>query len=225
MNSYLGDAGASIAPEERASPFGREDAAIRILDVAISVAVIACLAPLLLFTAALVFATSPGPILFAHRRLGRDGRSFPCLKYRTMAVDAEARIKELLARDPRARAEWDRDHKLRVDPRVTLVGRFLRRSSLDELPQLLNVLRGEMSMVGPRPIVAAEVPRYGRYFRDYCKVRPGITGLWQISGRNNISYRRRVALDVMYVRRRSARLYARIMLLTIPAVVAGKGSY
>ena len=126
---------------------------------------------------------------------------------------------------PAARAEWTRDHKLRFDPRVTHLGAFLRRSSLDELPQLLNVLRGEMSIVGPRPIVEAEISRYGRRFRHYCSVKPGITGLWQVSGRNDVSYRSRVALDCLYVRAKCPWLYIWIVVATIPAVLMRKGSY
>ena len=128
-------------------------------------------------------------------------------------------------RDPEARAEWDKDNKLRNDPRVTALGRFLRKSSIDELPQLLNVIRGEMSVVGPRPIVASEVARYGGYFGHYCSVRPGITGLWQVSGRNNVSYRRRVACDVMYARTQSLPLNIRIMAATVPAVTFARGSF
>jgi exopolysaccharide production protein ExoY len=166
-----------------------------------------------------------GPVVFAHRRIGRDGRHFRCLKFRSMAVDAEERLAELLARDPQARDEWERDHKLRNDPRVTKLGAFLRKSSLDELPQLVNVLKGEMSLVGPRPIVDAEAPKYGRRFRHYCAVKPGITGLWQVSGRNDTSYRARVAMDCVYAARRNALLDARIMLATIPAVLLSRGSY
>jgi lipopolysaccharide/colanic/teichoic acid biosynthesis glycosyltransferase len=142
-----------------------------------------------------------------------------------MVVDADARLAALLECDPVARREWERERKLRDDPRITWLGAFLRKSSIDELPQLLNVLRGEMSLIGPRPIVDAEVPRYGRWFRAYCSVRPGISGLWQVSGRNDVSYRRRVALDVMYVRQRSFMLNVWIALRTVPAVLLREGSY
>ena len=127
--------------------------------------------------------------------------------------------------DFRARAEWDQDHKLRDDPRVTALGRFLRRSSLDELPQLLNILAGEMSVVGPRPIVEAEIRRYGRYFQDYCAVKPGLTGLWQVSGRNDVTYRRRVAMDVLYCRRKSLVLDLKIITMTVPALLSARGCY
>jgi len=199
--------------------------AVRLLDMLVASAALIFLAPLLLLIAALVFIVDPGPIFFAHRRLGRDGRTFPCLKFRSMVVDSEQRLKELLASNPDARAEWARDFKLRRDPRITPIGNFLRKTSIDELPQLLNVLRGEMSIVGPRPIVEGEIERYGRYFADYSRVKPGITGLWQVSGRNNVHYRRRVALDVTYARNKSLALDLRILAMTVPAVLLAKGSY
>ncbi|WP_294442423.1 sugar transferase [uncultured Sphingomonas sp.] len=195
------------------------------MDVVAALIALVFFLPLMLIIALLIYASDPGPVLFAHRRVGKGGRHFRCLKFRSMAVDAEARLAELLANDPAARAEWSRDHKLKRDPRITTVGSFLRKSSLDELPQLFNVLRGEMGLVGPRPIVDAEVDRYGRYFSHYCSVRPGITGLWQISGRNDVSYRRRVAFDVAYSRSRSALMDAKILALTIPSVVFARGSY
>lgn len=183
------------------------------------------LLPLMMAVAAAVYLQDGGPVLFAHRRIGRGGRTFYCLKFRTMAVDAEQRLAELLARDPAARIEWEKDHKLRNDPRVTALGVFLRKSSLDELPQLLNVLRGEMSLVGPRPIVEAEVVKYGRRFGYYCAVKPGITGLWQVSGRNDTTYRARVALDCIYARRRNLWMDAFVIVCTVPAVLSRRGSY
>jgi exopolysaccharide production protein ExoY len=141
-----------------------------------------------------------------------------------MTCDAEARLPGLLARDAALDAQWTDGCKLPHDPRITPLGRWLRHSSLDELPQLLNVLRGEMSLVGPRPIGVAERARYGRRFASYAKVRPGITGLWQVSGRSRLSYRRRVALDVLYTRRRSLALDCRILLATAPAVLSGRGA-
>lgn len=198
--------------------------AIRIADIIVSIVALVILSPLLLFLAAAVFISDPGPILFAHRRIGMGGIYFRCFKFRTMVVNAEARLAELLEIDPEARAEWMMNHKLRNDPRVTPLGRFLRKSSLDELPQFANVLIGTMSVVGPRPIVTSEIARYGRYFAAYCSVKPGITGLWQVSGRNDTSYCRRVALDLLYLRRRSLTFNLRIMLLTIPAVFLASGS-
>lgn len=195
------------------------------MNVLIALLALIFLAPVMIAVAIAVFTHDGGPILFAHRRIGRNGRHFHCLKFRTMAVDAERRLAELLAADPEARAEWEEDHKLRKDPRVTRLGAFLRKSSLDELPQLFNVLHGEMSIVGPRPIVDAEIPKYGRRFRQYCAVKPGITGLWQVSGRNDTTYRTRVALDCLYARQRNLMLDSYIILMTAPAVLARKGSY
>lgn len=198
--------------------------AIRVADVIIAVIVLVVTAPLAVLVALIVLTSSPGPILFRHRRVGRGGTTFDCLKFRSMVIDAEAQLESVLA-DPVVRAAWDRDHKLPRDPRVTRAGRFLRASSLDELPQLWNVLKGEMSLVGPRPISQPEVARYGRYFNDYCRTTPGITGLWQISGRSDVSYRRRIALDVAFARSRSTALYFRILALTVPAVLLARGSY
>lgn len=197
----------------------------RVFDLVGATALIVFLLPLLAIISLMIFVSSPGPIVFKQRRIGKDGVAFSCWKFRTMVTDAEERLVDLLSRDPEARAEWATDHKLRHDPRVTLFGKLLRKSSLDELPQLFNVLSGTMSLVGPRPIVLAECSRYGRHFADYCAVRPGITGLWQISGRNDISYRRRVACDVLYSRRQSVMLNCAILALTIPRVVLRTGAY
>ena len=199
--------------------------AVRVLDIVTALSLLIFLAPLMLIVAALVYLVDPGPIFFAHRRLGRDGRTFPCLKFRSMVVDAEQRLSHLLATDAAAREEWARDFKLRRDPRITRIGNFLRRTSIDELPQFINVLRGEMSIVGPRPIVEGEISRYGRYFAEYSSVKPGITGLWQVSGRNNIHYRRRVALDVSYARNKCLGLDLRILAMTVPAVLLARGSF
>ncbi len=154
---------------------------IRALDVIFSLIALFFFAPLLLIIAVAVYVSDPGDILFAQRRIGFGGVYFRCFKFRSMAVNAEDLLADLLVRDPQARLEWELNHKLKDDPRVTRVGSFLRKSSLDELPQLLNVLLGQMSIVGPRPIVEAEKIRYGRYFEHDCLSRPGITGLWQIS--------------------------------------------
>ncbi|KQY35995.1 hypothetical protein ASD38_02465 [Caulobacter sp. Root487D2Y] len=197
----------------------------RCLDIAVALLALIFIVPLLATIAVAIKLADGGPVLFSHRRIGRDGQPFGCLKFRSMVVDAEERLARLLAVDELARQEWLKDHKLRDDPRVTPLGSFLRRSSLDELPQLFNVLRGEMSIVGPRPIVQAEVARYGRRFASYCAVRPGITGLWQVSGRNDVSYRRRVACDVVYARRKSLGRDVFIIVWTVPAVLKGQGSY
>jgi lipopolysaccharide/colanic/teichoic acid biosynthesis glycosyltransferase len=197
----------------------------RFLDVLGAAALLVFFAPVMLVIAICVYLADPGPVFFRQKRIGLHGNLFNCYKFRTMATDAEERLEKLLANEPLARAEWARDHKLRNDPRVTRIGRWLRKSSLDELPQLLSVLRGDMSLVGPRPIVENEASRYGRYFSHYCAVRPGLTGLWQISGRNDVSYRRRVAYDVLYVRTATVADNVRILALTVPSVLASRGSY
>lgn len=196
----------------------------RIFDVTVAFWALVILLPLIVVVAVIVKASSRGPILFAHTRLGRDGREFKCLKFRTMVHNGDDVLRRHLGVNPAARAEWSRNFKLRTDPRVTPLGTFLRRSSMDELPQLLNVLAGSMSIVGPRPIVQAEVQRYGRYIADYKAVKPGLTGLWQISGRNNLTYRRRVAMDTAYARERNLLKDMRICLLTVPAVLLARGS-
>jgi lipopolysaccharide/colanic/teichoic acid biosynthesis glycosyltransferase len=197
----------------------------RLIDILVSVMALIFLAPLMLLVAMIVFLADPGPVIFGHRRVGRNGSSFKCLKFRSMVTNADVRLADLLANDHNARVEWASTHKLRNDPRITSVGRFLRKSSIDELPQLFNVLLGHMSLVGPRPIVAAEIEKYGRYYGHYCSVRPGITGLWQISGRNDISYRRRVAADVAYARTKTWLFDVKILILTIPHVLLARGSY
>jgi len=173
----------------------------------------------------LIRLDSRGPVVFAHARLGQDGRPFRALKFRTMVLGADQVLCEALKQDPALKAEWERDHKLRRDPRITRVGAWLRRTSLDELPQLWNVLVGEMSLVGPRPIVQAEVERYGDRFSLYTRVLPGMTGLWQVSGRNDTGYAQRVALDTYYVRNWSPWLDFYLLARTIWAVVWGKGAY
>jgi exopolysaccharide production protein ExoY len=197
---------------------------IRVLDIIIAVVALLFIFPLIAVVV-IVLATERGPILFAHRRIGLGGRSFPCLKFRSMVVDAEERLACLLRNNPQARDEWLRDHKLRNDPRVTRFGQFLRRSSIDELPQLLNVLLGQMSIVGPRPIVHAELPRYGRRISSYYAVKPGITGIWQVSGRNDVEYRTRVAMDCVFAKSIRPSLYLYLVVATIPAVLARRGSY
>jgi exopolysaccharide production protein ExoY len=180
--------------------------------------------PLMIVVAALIWRRDGAPILFAHYRVGLHGKLFRCMKFRTMLRDAEQRLSDLLERDPKAREEWAREQKLSNDPRITPVGHFLRRTSLDELPQLINVLRGEMSLVGPRPITVAELTKYGSVRWHYLAVRPGITGLWQVSGRNDISYGERVALDQRYVESRSLRMDVQILLRTVKVVLARDGA-
>jgi exopolysaccharide production protein ExoY len=223
---YSADHVAPIAAHPlRTPPAVVANSVLRLIDILVATLAIIFLLPLMLLVAVAVACTSRGPILFKHGRIGMNGEIFPCFKFRSMEIDAEARLLEILQNDPEARAEWARDQKLRKDPRITPIGRFLRSSSLDELPQFLNVLRGDMSIVGPRPIIAAEMVRYGRYIERYKAVKPGITGLWQISGRNNVTYQRRVAMDVLYTRKRSIRMNMRIIVLTAPMVIFAKGSF
>jgi lipopolysaccharide/colanic/teichoic acid biosynthesis glycosyltransferase len=198
----------------------------RSLDIAGALALLAALLPVLLLVATLVKADG-GPAFFAHERVGRGGRRFGCLKFRSMVVDSAERLEALLAAAPEARADWDATRKLKRDPRITAIGRFLRASSLDELPQLINVLRGDMSLVGPRPVQAAELAdHYGpAAAAEYASARPGITGLWQVSGRCDTSYPARVALDLRYLANPSLREDLRILLKTPFAVLARRGAY
>ena len=196
-------------------------------DIAFSLTMLSLGSPVLLSVALLVKLTSPGPVFFVQKRIGRRFQRFGCIKFRTMELDADRRLQELLGSCPQLRAEFEKDHKLRRDPRITPIGQFLRLTSLDELPQFWNILRGEMSVVGPRPIVEQEIPRYGPAMEQVLSVRPGLTGLWQVSGRNNVSYQRRVLLDLTYVNRRSLGLDLRILWRTVSVVLfpANKGAY
>lgn len=180
--------------------------------------------PLMLVVAYRIWRSDGAPVLFGHYRVGRHGRLFKCLKFRSMYRQSDRMLRELLANNEAAREEWARDQKLTCDPRITPVGGFLRKTSLDELPQLINVLRGEMSLIGPRPITVAELPRYGVVRWHYLGVRPGMTGLWQVSGRNDTTYEERVELDRHYVEKRSIRLRLFILLGTVSVVFAGSGA-
>jgi lipopolysaccharide/colanic/teichoic acid biosynthesis glycosyltransferase len=197
----------------------------RVCDIALSVTALVSLAPVLVTVAIIVYLQDGGSIFYSQDRIGRNGKKFKCYKFRSMLVDSAERLEKLLASDPDAREEWERDHKLKNDPRITKFGNFIRKTSLDEFPQLWNVIRGDMSLVGPRPIVNNEIVKYGSSFRYYKAVKPGITGMWQVSGRNNIDYVRRVAIDRKFVQSRSLFLYLYIIFATIPAVLAQKGSY
>lgn len=196
----------------------------RVADLIAAVAGCIIAFPVMLLVAGLVRISSPGPAVFRQERVGRGGYTFDCLKFRTMHVDSEERLSSLLESDPMARAEWLRDHKLRNDPRITPIGRLLRRTNLDELPQLLNVLRGTMSVVGPRPVVPTETVRYGEHIVRVLSVKPGITGLWQVSGRNDLEYHERVALDLAYVDTKSLFQDTSIAVRTIATMVSGRGN-
>lgn len=196
----------------------------RALDILGALSIGAVFSPVII-TAIAVLAAQKGPIFFAHERVGRKGRLFRCYKFRTMVPNADAVLNELLESDSEARAEWLRDFKLKEDPRVTRMGRFLRKTSLDELPQLWNVLDGTMSLVGPRPVVREELLRYGRGARFYLANRPGLTGLWQISGRNDVGYSRRIALDRAYSENATFGMDVRIILATVFVVLKFRGAY
>lgn len=192
-------------------------------DVAVASLLLLILAPIFLVIALLV-KLDGGPAFFAHKRMGANGRRFACLKFRTMAVDADAALQKALAADPGLAAEWTATRKLRHDPRITRIGRFLRSTSLDELPQLINVLRGEMSLVGPRPIVEAEIAHYGEAIDFYYRIKPGVTGLWQVSGRSNTSYPQRVEMDIWYVKNWTLWHDIAIMFKTVTAVLGRDGA-
>ncbi|PZA12827.1 sugar transferase [Rhodopseudomonas palustris] len=212
-----------LTDKARPSPIGC--ASKRTLDFVLAASGLLILAPLLLLCYFATMISSPGPAIFRHRRVGFNGQAFDCLKFRTMAIDANERLQRLLESDANAAEEWRRTQKLRHDPRITLVGAALRKSSLDELPQLFNVLKGEMSIVGPRPVTEDELGRYGHCAAEYLACRPGLTGLWQVSGRNTTTYDRRVALDSYYANNWSHRLDLRIILVTIPTLLTAYGAY
>lgn len=196
----------------------------RVFDVSIAVLSAIFVAPLLLTVALMIRLHDGKPAIFAHTRYGLNGRAFKCYKLRSMVADADKRLNELLETDPAARREWEATQKLNNDPRITPIGKFIRASSIDELPQLMNVIRGDMSLVGPRPITMAERAKYGEHFAHYCSVRPGITGVWQISGRSNVSYPERVQMDVTYARTRTFWGDVWIILKTVPAVALSVGA-
>jgi lipopolysaccharide/colanic/teichoic acid biosynthesis glycosyltransferase len=194
----------------------------RAFDCVLAVIALVGCAPIFAIFCLLV-ATDGGTIFYAHRRVGRDGRIFGCYKFRTMIVGAHDMFDEYLALHPAETAEWTRSQKLDLDPRITGVGKLLRSTSMDELPQLFNVISGEMSLVGPRPITEVELQRYGDHAKDYMTVRPGITGLWQVSGRNRLTYPERVALDMEYIAKQSIWLDCWILLKTIKVLVRRDG--
>ena len=196
----------------------------RCMDISGSLVLGAVLSPVII-VCGIAIRRQGGSVLFSHERVGRDGRRFKVYKFRSMVPDAEAALEQLLQDHPELCDEWERDHKLRDDPRITPIGKFLRRTSLDELPQLINVLRGEMSLVGPRPITEAEMEKYGRAVGFYLQTKPGITGLWQVSGRNDTHYERRVALDRYYAERASVVMDIGILLRTVLVVLGRRGAY
>lgn len=194
----------------------------RALDLIVAAALLFLFLPLMCLCALAIVSTSKGPLFFSQPRIGRGGRMFNCLKFRTMVDDAESSIDGFLEGSPEAKAEWQALQKLSHDPRITRVGQFMRRYCIDELPQLFNVIAGDMSMVGPRPIVPAERERFGHNFAAYCSVRPGLTGIWQVSGRHSLTYEQRVELDAEYARSKCLALDVLILWKTVPIVVLGQ---
>ncbi|MFD2237516.1 sugar transferase [Aureimonas populi] len=197
----------------------------RAFDVAFALVMLLFIAPLLLIIAAGLLIADGRPIFYRQKRIGYRGREFGCLKFRSMAKDADARLHDLLSVSEESRREWEASRKLASDPRIHPLGRILRRTSLDELPQFMNVLKGDMSVVGPRPIVHEEMSRYGAQIAHYTSVRPGVTGLWQVSGRNSVSYNERVTMDVEYVGGISPAKDAKILLKTVRIVLTGAGDH
>jgi len=194
----------------------------RVLDITLALIALLLCAPVMAIVYCLLSIS--GGALYAQRRVGKEGALFICYKFRSMVPNAAAILSEYLDRNPAARDEWQRNFKLADDPRITLFGRWLRRTSIDELPQLFNVLRGDMSLVGPRPIVPEEIARYDKKISAYYSCRPGLTGLWQVSGRNLVSYEKRVALDAIYARKRSLGLDLYILGRTVRVVLSGYGA-
>jgi undecaprenyl-phosphate galactose phosphotransferase len=196
----------------------------RCFDFTVGLIAFLCLSPLMLLISLAVKLDSRGPVLFSHSRIGRNGRQFNCYKFRSMVANAQEALPDLLKKDPELQREWEYHYKLKNDPRITRSGRFLRRTSLDELPQLLNVLKGEMSLVGPRPITEKEIPCFGSHIDNYYLVRPGITGLWQVSGRSEMDYQRRVNLESWYVRNWSLWMDITLLIRTVNSVLIKKGA-
>ena len=211
--------------DSKVAEWQSNDVTKRSIDILLSLFGLIFLLPAMALIALILLLQDGPPIFFSQRRIGRGGREFSCLKFRTMKQDAEQRLADFLRNCEASRQEWETTQKLKNDPRITRFGSFLRRSSLDELPQLINVLRGEMSLVGPRPIVRAEIPRYADAYIYYIAVRPGLTGLWQINGRNDTSYSERVRLDLQYVQTGTLRTDLIILIKTVAVVLLGRGSY
>jgi exopolysaccharide production protein ExoY len=196
----------------------------RAFDFTLALIALVFLAPLLLLVSLLVWLQDGKSPIFGHERYGKNGRVFRCYKIRSMVPDAKAQLERILATDPAAKREWDQAQKLTHDPRITPLGKFLRTSSIDELPQLWNIVRGDMSIVGPRPIVQNEIEKYGESYAYYSSVRPGLTGLWQVKGRSDTTYKERISLDVEYVQNQSFINDISIIVQTVPAILKSRGA-
>jgi len=198
----------------------------RFFDICFSLVALVLLAPFMGVLALAIRIGSPGPVLYRQKRVGRDGEFFECLKFRTMYEDAAEQLEELLGNSERLKKQWQENFKLVDDPRVTPIGAWMRRYSLDELPQFWNVLKGELSVVGPRPVTVQEIELcYGPLAKELLTIRPGLTGPWQVSGRNLLPYPERVRLDIEYVREQTLLWDLQLICLTLPAMVSGDGAY
>jgi Undecaprenyl-phosphate galactose phosphotransferase WbaP len=197
----------------------------RVLELFLVIAGGIVLLPFLVFIALAVKASSPGPVLYGHKRVGHNGKHFNAYKFRSMVKNADEKLKSLLDSEPRLKEEWDASHKLKDDPRITRIGRFLRRTSFDEFPQLINIIKGEMSLVGPRPVTDPEIEKYGEHAQRIFSVRPGLTGLWQISGRSDTDYAERVSYDLYYLQSWSVWLDLWIIYRTPGQIIRGRGAY
>ena len=217
------DSGLISKRKEQANDF--RDTLTRAIDILAILFAAPFVALVFLVIGTLIALESEGGVFYGQTRIGKDGRKFKAYKFRTMIKNADKLLQSYLDKDPALKAEWEANHKLKNDPRVTRIGAVLRKFSLDELPQLLNILKGEMGLVGPRPIVDAEVEKYAKSFELYKQVRPGLTGLWQVSGRSDTSYERRVELDKFYILNWSLKLDIQIILRTVSVVVGKKGAY
>lgn len=229
MEFRIGDQTGSLTDDTythdtEGTPEGDDFSSKRIFDVVFASIGLLFVAPLLLIVGLLIRLQDGQKALYSQPRWGRNGQTFQCFKLRSMVPDAAERLEAVLASDPAAKLEWDLTQKLTNDPRITPLGKLIRATSIDELPQLLNIIRGDMSFVGPRPIPLYERSKYGEGFKVYCRVRPGLTGIWQISGRSNISYTERVEMDTKYVQTRTFMGDIGIMLKTVPAVLMSVGA-
>jgi len=200
------------------------DFAKRLFDVIFSLSVLILFLPIYLILVLLIALSSPGPIFYVQERVGKDYKAFGCIKFRTMVENADEILDDIMATSPQLRNEFEDNFKLKQDPRITAIGKFLRLSSLDEFPQFWNVLKGDMSVVGPRPLVPEELPKYGHHMDKVLTIRPGLTGLWQVSGRNDIPYERRVQIDVYYVNFRSFWLDLWVIVKTLGVIIAPKNN-
>ena len=222
--SHYRDVASKETLEPKRSSRNRSFSGKRLFDIVLASALFVGTAPLLAVTMLLIRIQDGERSIFSQKRIGKDGKTFNCYKLRTMVPDAQSELEKILGSCPKSRAQWESVQKLDPDPRITQLGRFLRKSSIDELPQLVNVLKGDMSLVGPRPIVPNEIKKYGAFYQDYCSVKPGITGLWQIKGRSNTTYEERVSMDVEYAQNQSLWSDVAIFLGTIPAVLFRRGA-